>query len=366
MGNDIYRLASDSALAPLIYTTLNELDLLGELPADLTERLRTYYHFIAAKNSVALKDLTEFASIINQIPARFMLIKGVALIVGDYYRNPGMRLLSDIDILLEDPELAPEVEKRLLENNYYMDHGADNLPSFFHHDHHLPPFFSERGTMFEVHTHITRLQDKGEWEIWDSAEDVETKNGEEYVIPQAEDLLLVLAINTAAHHSDLLVPMYFKFMADLITILNRKGNKFDWSRFIEVASRLGLTTTATAPLTVASQLLGLEGLKELPEVPQTPFVTSMVAAMKGEIRPPRISWMVTLMGEQKSLLSKLRIALYILFPPREEIGIIYPSLASPALKWLAYLIRPFHLAGKYRFSDFLFAYRAGRDLKVND
>lgn len=138
--------ATQSGLGPLLYRAIKDNDYNSTSPhwrdlkaADLTARV------VIAEHLSAMAEIIDACR--DKVPP-LALLKGIS-IAEEYYPQPHLRLMRDIDILIEKKWL-PAVKIALEELGYRQD--EHETPWLYGSHHHAAPFFSEqRNVWVEVH-----------------------------------------------------------------------------------------------------------------------------------------------------------------------------------------------------------------------
>lgn len=101
----VVSLASSHLVLPAVYCRLKQKSLLGYLPEDLV----LYLEELTALNRNRNHTLRTEAQAISQLFLKhqidYVFIKGIALLMGNYYTDAGERMIGDIDILITSEDL---------------------------------------------------------------------------------------------------------------------------------------------------------------------------------------------------------------------------------------------------------------------
>lgn len=361
--NLLYSVSHDTTLAPLAYHVLRKRGLLDIAPAPLLERLKTFYHFTAARNAVLFRNLDEFLNGARERGFPVMLLKGLALIAGGYYPDKGLRFLSDIDVLVRMEDIA-SADELMLDLGWTAAERIP-LPEQLKTHHHLTAVATPEGIAVEVHFRLSRLPLEIDLDaMWARATPIPSLSPSAF-LPSPEDLLIHLALNTSLHHPDRLLQQHLKFLADLEALYHGTSGSLDWEYIFNSANKAGIEVAVTHPIVLSYELLKQDWLKcelekeEVFERVHRDFIDELARDIREGRQIPEMSWMVARMGEAKGLWDKLKILWRIIFPSWGELSEIYPQWASSRFWFLAYVQRIFHLIGTFRLADFRKAYKAG-------
>ncbi|VAW59543.1 hypothetical protein MNBD_GAMMA11-2922 [hydrothermal vent metagenome] len=85
------------------------------------------------------------------LAGEIILLKGIS-ICQNYYPQPQMRIMGDIDLLVSDKD-AEQIKNILLDKGYQQI--SEHSDTFYQSHHHIMPFYNENNNVwFEVHTHL--------------------------------------------------------------------------------------------------------------------------------------------------------------------------------------------------------------------
>ncbi|MEZ5071902.1 MAG: nucleotidyltransferase family protein [Bacteroidales bacterium] len=96
---DVCQRALRHGLAPLVADRLRTLDLLDLVPSPVRQDLESSYIETFAKNQACLLELGRLGEIFRKLDLEFLILKGMAL-TATVYRDPGLRPMDDVDILV--------------------------------------------------------------------------------------------------------------------------------------------------------------------------------------------------------------------------------------------------------------------------
>ena len=146
--------ANSQHATPLWYARLQEHDLLGHLPANLTAYLAQLHAANRARNGMLRDELAMILEIFNARGIPMILLKGAATFVDGIYADHGARLMSDMDLLV--PEETLQEAERLLMMEGYVDDPTnispyDVWPGSARHAHIPSLLHMRRKTTVELH-----------------------------------------------------------------------------------------------------------------------------------------------------------------------------------------------------------------------
>ena len=146
----LVKLASEHLMLTTLYSKLNEKNCLNHIDNKLKEYLKNLFEINYARNKQLIKEVNIIKKIFNKNKIKFVFIKGAALIIGNYYKNLGERMIGDIDILVDSHCYNNSIE--LLNSFGYKAQktGALNI-----NNHHPRLISDEKMFAVEIHNELT-------------------------------------------------------------------------------------------------------------------------------------------------------------------------------------------------------------------
>jgi len=142
-------MGSSQFVLPALYSTLKRNDLLRNLPGDLADYMAEIYTLNHNRNLSIIEQSREIARLLNEAGIEPVFLKGAAHLLQGLYREPGDRIMSDIDILIH-PDQIQQAADILCQNGY--SHPEVLANDDFEKHHHLPGFENpDRTAMVELH-----------------------------------------------------------------------------------------------------------------------------------------------------------------------------------------------------------------------
>lgn len=239
-------------LGPLLYAALKKLDYSSRLAPHAHQQLQDSYRRSDIGNWMAFRELGRVLDLFERAKIQTILLKGAALAL-DYYPEPALRPLGDLDLLIPQSEVARARE--LLSGEGYA--AGPEMQAEFEQRYSGEISFARRGknpAQIDLHWHLFvvayyRERMPVEW-FWERTEKI--KSGERSVsIFNPDAQLIYLCAHYALHHrSDRLLWLY-----DLALLLQR-GN-FDWEQVIEAVNSFGLTLAVRSTLAKVDNAWGI-------------------------------------------------------------------------------------------------------------
>lgn len=182
----IVTISSRQMVTPALFSSFKAHGLEGVLDPEIRNYLSIIHQLNLERNETILKEVYQLVSRLNEIGVQPTLIKGAAHLASGLYKDPGARIMSDIDILVPESLLMTCVEK-------LKSIGYDSKKPFDGElrSHHFPRLFHpNRGAGVEVHrwpTHKNEIKAKDvlqESSLWDV-------NGKQFRIPSREHSVMI-------------------------------------------------------------------------------------------------------------------------------------------------------------------------------
>jgi hypothetical protein len=257
LGPDDWRLLATTArregVAPLLYHTLNEAEMLALAPSGVQADLCQAYYATSARNLLIYRELSRILTALRvslSPPLTVIFLKGAAL-AGTVYPNIALRPMSDVDLLIRVLDL-PRAQEILLARGYalYPDRAREFDRSFGR-----AKTFTRQTSFMSVDLHWRLLEwPRGqqaalltEW-LWNSAMERKVADIPALVLsPEAQ--ILHLTSHLAKHRWGRLLWFY-----DIAQVVRCYENELDWdlilvkAREFEILKALQVTLTRTVEL----------------------------------------------------------------------------------------------------------------------
>lgn len=244
----LFKTAGEHQIIPLLYPVVREISQSSKGPDEsMLRKWKNITLISAADQNRRVKEISKVLSEFSKRQIPVIVLKG--LVVRDYYPNPALRTMSDVDLLIhsENSELAKEILRNF---NYCI---TDSIGK---HD-----TFKHAGNMtIEVHTKLTgpRFSDRVKaWEekVWDKSIPIMI-NGVQARTLSLEDHLLFLCIHMAAHFIG--GGFGLRQLCDFYLYVEHNKNLVCWAYILEKASEFGLESLIAALFAVCEKLFGMQ------------------------------------------------------------------------------------------------------------
>tara|TARA_R110002012_G_scaffold220618_1_gene392283 strand:- start:36026 stop:37096 length:1071 start_codon:yes stop_codon:yes gene_type:complete len=133
------KVGSAHLVLPAIYCRLQQKQLLYVLPQELETYLEDMTAINRNRNKTILKEAEKISALLKTHHINHVFLKGVALLVSNFYMDIAERMVGDIDILVSKDQV--EAASRLLRNHNYKYKNTSFGDKYFeyHHDTRLIP-----------------------------------------------------------------------------------------------------------------------------------------------------------------------------------------------------------------------------------
>ncbi|OQA02323.1 MAG: hypothetical protein BWY70_00046 [Bacteroidetes bacterium ADurb.Bin408] len=217
--------------APFFYKIIKEHHLETLVPESVFNAVQGSYYHVLSKNVRAQEELKKILKIFNDASIKTLLIKGMAS--AEYiYGDPGLRPMSDIDLLVENKQLLT-AEQLLFDMGFvntepYKSYKLRTLNIY----NHLNAFQNSR-VKIELHHdlssshHIIRFPTE---KVWDGAQIVNFGDENTHILKD-EWNLIYLSIHLVSHFIKKNIRL--NNFVDIAELIKVKQDKIDWSFIAE-------------------------------------------------------------------------------------------------------------------------------------
>ncbi|MEH6535192.1 MAG: nucleotidyltransferase family protein [Psychroserpens sp.] len=115
--NKFVEISSNQLVLTTCYCRLEQKQLVSSIPDDLTLYIKELTSINRNRNLKIIKEVKIIAAIFSKNNISYSLLKGTAMLVGNYYDDFGERMVGDIDILVSDDQIE-DAFNLLKEANY--------------------------------------------------------------------------------------------------------------------------------------------------------------------------------------------------------------------------------------------------------
>ncbi len=121
---NLVKIGSNQLIIPTIYFELKKRGLLNKIPKELRKYFTKIYNFNSERNKKVLIEINTIENELKKNKVDFVFLKGASLLKTIYNNNVGIRMMHDIDILVNKNHTTNA--KNILNNLNYYDRGFEN------------------------------------------------------------------------------------------------------------------------------------------------------------------------------------------------------------------------------------------------
>jgi len=328
--------ARKNTVSPLLYFSLKEEK--KNLPKEFFEEIKKDYYQTLARNILIQEEIKPILQSFEEKKIKVILLKGVALGI-TAYPSPGLRPMSDVDILVKDNDLL-KVNHVLNRAGYFP---ADINPE----DLELPPHptpsplrgeegkergigylttldYRNKNLSLHLHRHLVNstvpnfsyISKIRMVKIFEKAKIVE-KDGMKFLTLCPEHLIIYLCEHSlrVPHSLSKLI-----FLTDISQVIRYYRNEIDWGFLIKESYNFGLEKMVYYGLFAVNKTLGTRIPTEvLPSLKPRRFTLSekiFLFLLSKNRRAPGYSYLIHL-AMNRNLKEKIRFIYRTLFPPKK-------------------------------------------------
>ena len=269
-------------LIPMLYKKLAISEGIN-IESEIMGRLKGIYRYFFSMNNLVIHRFSKTLEILHLAGFKVMLLKGIALVLGGYYKEYSLRPMNDIDIFIEE-DRVDEAIKLLNQNGW---ENFSSAPEF----HEVGALIKGEGYVLDIHFHLLRqcCWKDIDSDLWEYARIINFKGISLYILDPADNIIQNCA--RGAQWSS--VPS-LRWIIDVITIIDKHEGSVDWERLIDKAKKRLLTLTLFYTLryieSIASGRIPEWVLVELKNVPVSKIEKILFNDLSKEHITFRILW----------------------------------------------------------------------------
>ena len=242
--------ASAHSITGLLYPALKNIKD-NNISKEVIDKLKRYTFNAAIGQSNHIKRTADILSLFNENNIPVIVLKG--LVVREYYPKPDLRTMCDSDVIIHKDDLE-KVRKLLLKRGFVEEEDAGHHIAFLNNSFNLEVHWTLANESF------SKGQECFQVRIWDDAMKIKV-GGVDTLSLSLEDLALHLCAHMASHMA--ISGFGVRQLADLVLLVEHKGNEIDWNEFKDKAKKSGLTQFATGMFKVCNYLFDMKIPKQL-------------------------------------------------------------------------------------------------------
>jgi len=230
-----------------IYFTLLEKNELNLIPSTVRNNLRKLFISNLARNLNLKTILREILLTLNRKGLPVIVLKGASLL-DKIYKNPGVREMWDIDLLVNKKDIAKGYTAiQSLGYQIRDEYNTKREKKWFKESgYHMPPLDSpDKQVAVEFHWDLIRCDTQGYYpfygglkinDFWDNGIKEEKIAGVQALVLKPEYLLLHISLQNIAHHI-YLGELNMNNLRDIFYILEYYEYKINWDMLISITCR---------------------------------------------------------------------------------------------------------------------------------
>ena len=257
--------ARNHGLSPYLYQLWADGGVLNRIPAQLAERFARARHMNRRRNERILEQTAGICTSLSRRGLQVMILKGIP-VSHEYYGDPGLRLLYDLDLLVRPEQLARtlQVMSELGYVPFFPDSDAGRQVLLWQPKRHLwdaeGVFDPERPLLIEIHTqawesgwHGFRL--RSSLDFWRDPRRLEL-SGFTFDCPREETVLVQLAVHYACNVLESSARLMH--LLDVGLLLRARSHALDWAEVIHDIGVCRAAGFACVTLELARAVCGVE------------------------------------------------------------------------------------------------------------
>lgn len=260
-------LAGHHKVLPLLCRNLLRFSPPGAIPGKILDLLKDHYHVNLARNIRIQKEMTAIfsrsAGITSPVP-----FKGFGLLQTVYARDPGLRMLTDVDLLDDGTGKISGILAGLGYEGFAGNHGDTTV---FNRQ-----VSANLNLVIDVHTALgTGRPYRIHLPLLMARTRMVNVDGTAVPCLSDEDSLLGLALHMRRHTRKLTL----KFFVDIAESLNAGGDRLDWDYIRNAARENHISSTLHTALYLAQELLDARIPREAASLRPGQFKSASIRAL---------------------------------------------------------------------------------------
>ena len=255
--------AGANVVTPALWDGLRRKNLADLIPEDAARYLNALYEMNRTRNAALEAQLDEILSALNAGGITVCLLKGAAYLKTGVYPDAGVRILSDLDLLIAGDQLLDT--QRILSRLGY--NPLSDIDKDYSEHHHLPPLF-RRGEFGSVEVHHEPVYFEAQrclraQEVWDNSVE-HCEGGVHYRVPDPTHSSLLAFLHSEVVDRNL--KMFFvslRSLQDLVALTSAYGELIDWPEIYVCLQRYGHGCVFRDFLYLAERLAEIRPLPEV-------------------------------------------------------------------------------------------------------
>ncbi len=247
----ILNLAARHRISPLVYYNLDRIGASDIVPQNAWRILENSYYSNLKRNINLSNELLQILKSANDANVSVIPLKGTIL-MEELYHNPGLRTITDIDMLVKTKELS-KVKGILLRLGY--NENLESASAYYRKNYKTEFVFYKKisaglVSLIEIHNALVPARPyKIILPLWERTQEKSFQDAKVRTL-SLEDTLLSCALHLRRHTNRL----FLKFIVDIDAILNKKKNILDWDYIEKMSKKNRILTTLYFALYISKEL----------------------------------------------------------------------------------------------------------------
>jgi hypothetical protein len=225
-------------LLPLLYRRLRHLGVESTHVA----KFKGAYRQALYRNTITLRSAVGVLRVLRSTGIDALVLKGVAM-VALYYRELGVRPMSDFDILVRPTDVRRAIQ--VLEHNRWSRRRGPPFTDGFFTVHYGWPFRHPNGAELDLHWYLLdqSCAPDADAELWHAARPAEVEGHPVRVLNPTDQLLHV-----CVHGAEWDRLPNLRWVADALIIVKQSADQVNWNRLVSQAKSHGVVIPVQATL----------------------------------------------------------------------------------------------------------------------
>jgi hypothetical protein len=257
----IVECSKKQGISPLFYWNLKKMNSSKYVPYGVMENLKKMYFSNLARNISLYDELSKILTAFKKAGIDTIVLKG-AFLAEEIYKNIGLRLMSDIDLLIKEKDLQ-KAKKELTELKYSA---TDIFPTKLHEQfqtvlsEELQFIHQDKNIVIEIHWDIQPQQTPYKVDInkfWNNAKPIKIA-GIETLVFAPEDLLQHLCLHVDKHVNNSSAPPAkpLRDYCDIAEVTRHYKNTINWNYLLQSSKDYGIEEPIFQGLTISKKYFG--------------------------------------------------------------------------------------------------------------
>lgn len=341
--------AIENSIAPVLYKNLKNNPKNNFIPRKCFSKLENAYYYSFQYNTKLYTSLSEVLKSFTNAGINAIILKGAAL-AETVYMDIGLRLMSDIDILISNSDIdrALNLMDVLSYKKINQIHESGYINEFSEAGHHHLPQLVKNNVCVELHTHIVRQN--GNYSInivdfWQTAKTVMLA-GEKVLVFSPEYQLLHLCLHLSNHFKYGTIRLIWFY--DIARLVSLHSEQINWEYFNKICKRYAVTGIVFHVLQLTDKYIGIDVPVNIRELIyseshgiQDEFLFQLMKKPEDELSNESLYFLKNIrrgLTVRNSVFNKIKYIASYFFPSGEYMIQRY-SVKKPVWVWIYYPYR---------------------------